>query len=87
MQTLSQFRERYRWIPVIAGLAFLLIHVFACLAFKPLRNIHDAPALVAFAWFAAALITLALSVAIIPKWQSFVGFSVILLVFWNIVNI
>jgi len=86
MISFKTFRERYRWMPAIAGLAFLILHSAIGVIFRPM-NIHEVPALLMYAWFFGAIFTLSSSMLFVPKWQSFVGFSAIILVFWNIVTI
>ena len=87
MVSIRELRQKCTWLPAIAGIAFLVLHIIACTVFGPLTNIHEAPAPVSYAWFLAAIMTLLSSILVIPKWQSFFGFAVVLFVFWNIINI
>lgn len=81
--SLKSARDEAQWWVIGSSALFLFVHLIAWSVYPP----TSVPRLVASLWLLSGSVTLFLSLFTIPRWQSFVGWIVILGVGWNIFSV
>ena len=84
--TLKSARDEARWWVLGSSMLFFCTHWAASAAYPAWKG-ATFPGWVAGLWLLSGSVTLLLSIFTLPRWQSLVGWLVMLFVLWNILNI
>src|SRR5262249_19123604 len=86
MSLLNEARSKAQWLVLIVSVIFVAVHIFGSTP-SPYGQFVPFSPIVGRLWIISGIATFFLAAFTVPRWQSFVGWAALLVVFYLIESI